>query len=162
LRERLGACDLFLVAFGDDVLLPSCTAGCDLQAMRRLAEHGADAVIAAQRVQVEQSGSFGIIDTAVEDGDLITGIRQRPDPASVMEPLAVVSRLLLRPSILPLLRATEEARGEVDLGIATARLARTGVVRVHRLESAWVTVGDPRSYHHALDTYWSLDTKDAS
>lgn len=132
--------------------------------MGRLADHGAGAgaVIAAQRVRVEQSGSFGIIDTAVEEADLVTGIRQRPDPATVTEPLAVVSRLILRPSILPLLRATEEARGELDLGIAAARLARTGVVRVHRLESAWVTVGDPRSYHHALDTYWSLHTEDAS
>ncbi|MGL5866773.1 MAG: hypothetical protein ACRCYX_13060 [Dermatophilaceae bacterium] len=87
------------------------------------------------------------------------GIRQRPDPATVHEPLAVVSRLILRPSIFDLLGPTEHARGEVDLGVAVGKLARIADVRVHRITGRWVTVGEPRRYLDALQAYWQPQTE---
>ena len=157
LRARLAAEEFFGVAFGDDVLL----GGHDLAAMRDLASKGADAVIAAQRVDHADIASFGVVDIHPGDPDRVIGIRQRPDPATVTEPLAVVSRLILRPSIFDLLVPTERARGEVDLGVAVGELARMADVRVHRITGRWVTVGEPRRYLEALQTYWQLQTEPA-
>jgi UTP--glucose-1-phosphate uridylyltransferase len=93
LREQLQRCDLFGVAYGDDILL----GGADLAAMHELAAGGADAVIAAQVIDVADIGAFGVIDVHPDDPSRVLGIRQRPDPATVGEPLAVVSRLILGP-----------------------------------------------------------------
>lgn len=158
LRDRLAAEESFGVAFGDDVLL----GGHDLDAMRDLASDGADAVIAAQLVDHADIASFGVVDVHPGDPDRVIGIRQRPDPATVAEPLAVVSRLILRPSIFDLLAPTEHARGEVDLGVAVGELARIADVRVHRVTGRWVTVGEPRRYLEALQTYWQLQTEPAA
>ncbi len=158
LRNRLDAVESFGVAFGDDVLL----GGGDLAAMRDMASTGVDAVIAAQLVDHADIASFGVVDTHPDDPDRVIGIRQRPDPATVAEPLAVVSRLILRPSIFDLLVPTERARGEVDLGVAVGELARIADVRVHRITGRWVTVGDPRRYLEALQTYWQLQTEPAA
>jgi UTP--glucose-1-phosphate uridylyltransferase len=155
LRERLSTHESFGVAFGDDVLL----GGHDLAAMRAIARQGADAVIAAQRVDRADIAFFGAVDTHPDDPSRVIGIRQRPDPATVDEPLAVVSRLILRPSIFDLLGPTEHARGEVDLGVAVGELARIADVRVHRITGRWITVGDPHRYRDALRTYWQLQTE---
>lgn len=154
LRYTLASQESFGVAFGDDVLL----GGDDLAAMRDLASKGADAVIAAQRVSRADIGSFGVVDTHAKDPSRVAGIRQRPDPATVSEPLALVSRLILRPSIFNLLVPTEHARGEVDLGVAVGELARIADVRVHRITGHWVTVGEPHQYLDALRTYWRLQS----
>lgn len=158
LRNRLAAEESFGVAFGDDVLL----GGHDLAAMRDVASTGADAVIAAQLVDHADIASFGVVDTHLDYPDRVIGIRQRPDPATVAEPLAVVSRLIVRQSIFDLLVPTEHARGEVDLGVAVGQLARIADVRVHRITGRWVTVGDPRRYLEALQTYWQLETEPAA
>jgi UTP--glucose-1-phosphate uridylyltransferase len=158
LRNRLAVEESFGVAFGDDVLLD----GHDLAAMRDMASTGAAAVIAAQLVNHADIASFGVVDIDPDDPDRVIGIRQRPDPATVVEPLAVVSRLILRPSIFDLLVPTEHARGEVDLGVAVGELARIADVRVHRITGRWVTVGDPRRYLEALQTYWELQTAPAA
>lgn len=151
LRDRLASQETFGVAFGDDVLL----GGHDLADMRAIASTGAEAVIAAQCVDTDIS-SFGAVDTHPEDPTRVRGIRQRPDPATVSTPLALVSRLILRPSIFDLLVPTERARGEVDLGIAVGELARTTEVRVHQITGRWVSIDEPRRYFHALRTYWQL------
>lgn len=158
LRDRLATEETFGVAFGDDVLL----GGHDLAAMRDLASSGADAVIAAQLVDPADIAAFGVVDTHPDDPDRVIGIRQRPDPATVAEPLAVVSRLILRPSIFDLLVPTERAHGEVDLGVAVGELARIADVRVHHITGRWVTVGEPRRYFDALQTYWHLQNEPAA
>jgi UTP--glucose-1-phosphate uridylyltransferase len=123
--------------------------------MRQAAESGADAVIAGQLISRADTGSFGVIDVTGPGGTRVRGIRQRPDPATVTEPLAVVSRLVLRPAVLDLLTPRAEARGEVDLGTAVGEHAREADVRVHRITADWVTVGDPRRYHDALTRFWN-------
>jgi UTP--glucose-1-phosphate uridylyltransferase len=153
-RDRLAFQEWFGVAFGDDVLL----GGRDLAGMRDIAATGADAVIAAQRVDHAEISSFGVVDTHADDPSRVAGIRQRPDPASVSEPLALVSRLILRPSIFDLLVPSERARGEIDLGIAVGELAQIADVRVHRITGRWVTVGEPRRYLEALRAYWRLQS----
>jgi len=158
LRDRLQSRESFGVAFGDDVLL----GGHDLAAMRDIALTGADAVIAAQRIDPADIGSFGVVDTRPDDPGRVAGIRQRPDPATVSEPLALVSRLILRPSIFDLLVPAEHARGETDLGAAVGQFARTADVRVHRITGHWVTVGEPRRYLDALRTYWLLHPEPAA
>jgi UTP--glucose-1-phosphate uridylyltransferase len=161
LREQLSACDLFMVAFGDDLLLGGPAPGADLAAMRSIAENGPDAVIAAQLIDRADIGSFGVVDVAEAGSDEVLGLRQRPDPATVAEPLAVVSRLILRPVILDQLIPQAEARGEVDLGVAVGKHARLGDVRVHRLAADWVTVGEARRYYDALTRYWRDQTEPA-
>jgi UTP--glucose-1-phosphate uridylyltransferase len=155
LRAVLEGCATFMVAFGDDVLLGAAP-GADLVAMRQLAESGADAVIAAQLIDLSDVGSFGVIDVTAPGGTRVRGIRQRPDPRTVSDPLAVVSRLVLRPPVLARLIPRPEACGEVDLGIAVGEHAGDTDVRVHRITADWVTVGDPRRYYDALTRYWDI------
>lgn len=154
IRDRLATTEAFAVAFGDDVLLAEQTPGANLAAMRERLDAGTEGVIAAQRIEDGDTRSFGIIDTAGDDSARVRRIRQRPAPESVDEPLAVVSRLILRPAILDRLQPTDLARGEVDLGIAAGQLATEARVAVHRITGCWVTVGDPRHYADALNTYW--------
>jgi len=156
LAPVLERCAAFMVAFGDDVLLGAPVPGADLAAMRHAARSGADTVIAGQMVSPADAASFGIIDVTVPGGARVSRIRQRPDPRTVTEPLAVVSRLILRPSILGLLTPRTEARGEVDLGIAVGERARQADVRAHRVTAHWVTVGDPRRYYDALTRSWTV------
>jgi UTP--glucose-1-phosphate uridylyltransferase len=153
LRDELADHELFLVAFGDDVLLGEPRPGANLIAMRRLARTSA-AALAVTPIPHDQTGSFGIVDVHPNNPGRMLRLRQRPDPATVADPLAVVSRLVLRPTILDTLTATPEACGEVDLGIAVGRLATTDPVAVHRVHGQWVTVGDPQRYFDALTAYW--------
>jgi UTP--glucose-1-phosphate uridylyltransferase len=150
LRSKLESRDLFAVAFGDDLLL----GGDDLARMLEIAMDGAEAVIAAQTVSRADISSFGVVDTVAGKPDRVAGIRQRPEPDTVGEPLALVSRLILRPSIFDLLVPAAEARGELDLGVAVGRLAHIADVRVHCISGTWITVGDPRRYARALTAYW--------
>ncbi|MCR6488351.1 sugar phosphate nucleotidyltransferase [Amycolatopsis sp. OK19-0408] len=158
LRERLAEATTFLVAFGDDVLLGEPSPGHNLAAMARQVRAGADAAIAAQLVPRDRIPAVGIIDPRPDNASLVAQIRQRPPADTVGEPLAVVSRLVLRPTILDRLVPTAHARGEIDLGIAVGQLAHTGEVGLHRLTATWVTVGDARSYHAANTAFWNLHT----
>ncbi|MPZ97391.1 MAG: NTP transferase domain-containing protein [Propionibacteriales bacterium] len=154
--ERLADCSVFAVAFGDDILLGELVRGATLAAMHATACGGLDAVVAAQPIPRQETRSFGIIDIAPSGLERVRRIRQRPDPATVREPLAVVSRLILRPSILDRLTPTDRAGGEVDLGVAVGDLAAEAAVGAHRIAGHWVTVGDPDRYRDALATYWQL------
>ena len=156
LRDRLSACETFAVAFGDDVLLGEPSPGANLAAMHRHISSGIQAVVAAQKIARSLTRSFGIIDTDAESPQRVVSIQQRPEPGTVTEPLAVVSRLMLRPSIMDLLAPTDLAHGEVDLGIATSHLATETPVDVHRIDGRWVTVGDPQRYAEAMNTYHQL------
>ncbi len=162
LRHRLADCVAFAVAFGDDVVLGERTTGTNLATMRHQLGDDVEAVVAGQRVDRDETRSFGIIDTHPADPHRATGIRQRPDPATVTEPLAVVSRLILRPSILDTLKPADKARGEVDLGVAVGELASVGYVAAHRITGRWVTVGDPARYYHALRTFWESPRADST
>lgn len=159
-RDQLASCKAFLVAFGDDVLLGERSTGINLAAMTRQLHNGSDAVVAAQLISHSAAGSFGIIDTDRENPSRMVNLRQRPHPSTVGEPLAVVSRLALRPAILDRIQPSADANGEVDLGVAVARLATEGHVGIHRVDGTWVTVGDPRHYHEALNTYWQLQQQE--
>ena len=156
LHKRLAPCDAFAVAFGDDVLLGEQPRGCNLATMHQKMRPDIEGVIAAQHVEPSQTRSFGIIDVDPARDERVVGIRQRPDPSTVEVPRAVVSRLILRPSIFDRLVPAEAAHGEVDLGIATGDLATTSRVDVHEIAGRWVTVGDPHHYREALQAYWQL------
>lgn len=153
LLDRLSRYESIAVAFGDDVLLDEHPLGTNLAVMHRRLSTGTEGVIAAQKIDRSEVRSFGIIDTDPEQPHRVTSIRQRPDPDTVLEPLAVVSRLILRPSIAEWLVPTAHARGEVDLGSAVGRVAQHAQVLVHRIHGCWVTVGDPYHYAEALHTY---------
>ncbi|MPZ00448.1 MAG: NTP transferase domain-containing protein [Actinophytocola sp.] len=154
-RDQLSGCHAFAVAFGDDVLLGEPPAGFDIATMRAQLLPGIDGVVAGQRIDPSRARSFGIIDTHPDDSGRVIGIRQRPEPSTVTDPLAVVSRLVLRPAILDLLKPSDRAGGEVDLGIAVGELAAHGHVSVHPITRYWVTVGDPLHYRDAIQTYWN-------
>lgn len=148
LTDHLAQADMFLVAFGDDVLLEQAP-GTALAALCDLA-HDADGSLAVQLIDHDQIRSFGAVEVTTPGGNRIARIWQRPDPSTVAEPLALVSRLVLRPPILKRLTARPGANGEVDLGLAVGDLARDGDVRVHRMAGQWVSVGDPPCYADAL------------
>lgn len=78
------------------------------------------AAVAVTPIDPADSGSFGIIDVHPTHPDRMRRLRQRPEPDTVTDPLAVVSRLVLRPSIFdnlapprtPLVRSTSASPSE--------------------------------------------------
>ena len=106
-----------------------------LKQMARRAEATGGSVVAVQNVPREQTGSYGIVETAAFDGRAgrITGIVEKPAPEDAPSDLAVVGRYVLSPAIFDLLESTGRGSGgEIQLTDAIARLLATETVEAYR------------------------------
>ena len=94
-------------------------------------------VIAVQDVPREQTGSYGIVDTA---GDManparILGMVEKPAPDVAPSTRAVVGRYVLSGKVFDLLRQTRPGKGgEIQLTDAIARLADSSPVLAYEFE----------------------------
>lgn len=147
----LSEVESFGVAFGDDVLLQND----DLLSMHKSLHTEVSAIIAGTQVERERAVSFGVITTDERDPMRMLNLRQRPPLHEITEPLVVVSRLVLRPTIFSYLHE-DWGDAEVDLGLAVGKLALSSRVLVHRIHGQWVTVGDPIHYLQAQETWQNL------
>jgi UTP--glucose-1-phosphate uridylyltransferase len=142
----------FAVAFADDVILGKPAIGELVQAFE---QHRAKAAIALQRVPRHYLGKFGnvalgeTLQLRAPSQFVVRDLIQRPSLQEIRSPYAVVSRLILTPTIFDHL-ATPAPNGEMDLGTAVARVAQTARVLGVKISGRWVTVGDPESYLQAL------------
>ncbi|GIX35515.1 MAG: UTP--glucose-1-phosphate uridylyltransferase [Lysobacteraceae bacterium] len=94
-------------------------------------------VIAVQEVPRAQTGSYGIVDTAGDEGNpaRIHGMVEKPAPEDAPGTRAVVGRYVLSPRVFELLRDTAPGRGgEIQLTDALARLATSSNVLAYAFE----------------------------
>ena len=139
----------FAVLLADDLI-----AG-DPPEMRTMAE-----LFAAERCSVlgvvdvprEQTASYGIVAPVNEKDAVtpITGVVEKPEPASAPSTLAVVGRYVLTPAIFGLLADAKPGRGgEIQLTDAIARLIATERVLAKRLHGRRFDCGSKLGYLQA-------------
>jgi UTP--glucose-1-phosphate uridylyltransferase len=94
-------------------------------------------VIAVQDVPREQTGSYGIVDTAGDSSNpaRIHGMVEKPAPEVAPSTRAVVGRYVLSGKVFELLRQTEPGKGgEIQLTDAIARLTESNTVLAYQFE----------------------------
>ncbi len=107
--------------------------------------YGADAVLAIQRVPMDQVSRYGII----RGKELAPGVHEvsdmveKPDPARAPSDLAVIGRYLLPPSIFPILEKTGTGTGgEIQLTDGIRALIGSGRVIGYEFEGIRYDAGD--------------------
>ena len=144
----------FAVALGDAIIGTRTRNGIVKRLGEALEAHGAVCAIAVREVPREHTGRYGIV--ALEgDGEVarVTGIVEKPDPATAASTWAVAARYVMTPAIFDALRATEAgARREVELTDAIARLVAGGarVVALRLGDLVRHDVGTHESYARAF------------
>ena len=144
----------FAVALGDAIIGTRTRNGIVKRLGEALEEHGAVCAIAVREVPREHTGRYGIV--ALEgDGEVarVTGIVEKPDPATAASTWAVAARYVMTPAIFDALRATElGARREVELTDAIAQLVAGGapVVALRLGDLVRHDVGTHESYARAF------------
>ena len=139
----------FAVVLADDLI-----AG-DPPEMRSMAElYAAEqcSVLGVVDVPRDQTASYGIV--VPEDASAavtpITGLVEKPDPASAPSTLAVVGRYVLTPAIFGLLSDAQPGRGgEIQLTDAIARLLASERVLAKRLHGRRFDCGSKLGYLQA-------------
>ena len=133
----------FAVLLPDELLLgePPCLA--------ELVEvHGrtGGSVVALAEVPQRETGRYGIVEVAAEEGRTVTlsGMVEKPDPARAPSRLALIGRYILQPGIFARL-ATQApgAGGEIQLTDAMAAMAREELFHGVRFNGRRFDCGSP-------------------
>lgn len=144
--------DPFLLLLGDDI-----TRGENLsKSLMDLYEEHQQTLIAGVRIDMEDSGNYGIIETGDEIG---TGLYQlkslieKPE-GDVDSNLAIGGRYILQPSIFPLLEKLEAGiTGEIELTDALIKLCKEESVLTYEYQGEWFEVGEAFSMLKASITF---------
>lgn len=147
-RHVVGATP-FAVLLPDDLVLSEQP--CIGQLLDAHREHGGN-VVAVMDVPRADTGRYGVLDVAADDGRLasVQGLVEKPAPADAPSTLAIVGRYVLDPSVMAALDAQEPgAGGEIQLTDAMARTV--GDVPFHglRFEGRRFDCGDKLGFLEA-------------
>ena len=124
----------FAVLLVDDLILS--VTPCLQQLVDVYEDHGGN-VVAVMDVPREATASYGILDVGHDDGALaeVTGLVEKPDPATAPSTLSVIGRYLLQPEVFEHLdRMQKGAGGEIQLTDAMAKLIGTSPFHGLRFE----------------------------
>jgi len=141
-KDVVGA-EPFAVVLADDVIDSTTPVLRQMMEVRR--RHGADAVLAIQRVPKDQVSRYGIIQgTEIAPGVYeVSDMVEKPDPARAPSDLAVIGRYLLPPSIFPILENTGAgAGGEIQLTDGIRSLIGSGRVLAWEFEGTRYDAGN--------------------
>ncbi len=143
----------FAVLLADDLI------DAEPPVMQRMAERFAAegcSLLGVEDVPADQTSSYGIVVPVERDADVtpITGIVEKPEPASAPSTLAVVGRYVLTPTIFELLADAAPGRGgEIQLTDAIARLLAKERVLATRLHGRRYDCGSKLGYLEATLEY---------
>jgi UTP--glucose-1-phosphate uridylyltransferase len=120
--RRLIANEPFAVILPDDVIWGSKP--CLQQMVEAYESHGGGGcMVAAMEVAPERTSSYGVIDVAEDEGNLVRakGLVEKPAPGVAPSNLAVIGRYILTPQVMKTLNAGKKgAGGEIQLTDAIA------------------------------------------
>jgi len=139
----------FAVVLADDLIAGDPP---ELRSMAELFAAEQCSVLGVIDVPREQSASYGIVVPQKDKAAVtpITGIVEKPDPASAPSTLAVVGRYILTPAIFDCLAdATPGRGGEIQLTDAIARLMGIERVLARRLHGRRFDCGSKLGYLQA-------------
>ena len=139
----------FAVLLPDELLLgePPCLA-------ELVAVHGTTkgSVVALAEVTQAETGRYGIVEVAGEEGRTVTvsGMVEKPDPARAPSRLALIGRYVLQPGIFARLAAQAPgAGGEIQLTDAMAAMVREAPFHGVRYTGRRFDCGSPAGYLQA-------------
>ena len=139
----------FAVVLADDLIAGDPP---EMRLMANLYAAEQCSVLGVIDVPRDQTGSYGIVVPEKEGAALsrITGIVEKPDPASAPSTLAVVGRYILTPAIFDLLENAKPGRGgEIQLTDAIGRLIGIERVLARRLHGRRFDCGSKLGYLQA-------------
>jgi UTP--glucose-1-phosphate uridylyltransferase len=124
--RRLIGNEPFAVLLPDELLRGETPPIADLIAVH---EQRGGNVVSVIEVPREETGSYGIIDPGIIDGDVleVDGLVEKPDPAAAPSRYAIAGRYVLDPKIMTFLGEGKRGAGnEIQLTDAMSRLIGTG------------------------------------
>ncbi len=141
----------FLVLLGDD-LVRSETPCC--RQMLNLYEQVGEAIVAIQRVPMEQTCQYGIVEgeeTEFERTVKISRMLEKPSPGMSNSDKAIIGRYLLMPEIFDILGTTKPGHGgEIQLTDALQILANQRGMYAYEFEGRRYDAGDKLGYLKAI------------
>jgi UTP--glucose-1-phosphate uridylyltransferase len=141
----------FLVLLGDD-LVRSETPCC--RQMLDLYEQVGEAIVAIQRVPMEQTCQYGIVEgeeTEFERAIKISRMLEKPSPGMSNSDKAIIGRYLLMPEIFDILGNTKPGHGgEIQLTDALQTLANQRGMYAYEFEGRRYDAGDKLGYLKAI------------
>jgi len=120
-RELVG-CEPFAVILPDDLVQSKVPC---LKQMVEVYEETGGNVVGVMDVKPEETGRYGILDVADDDGRLATvkGLVEKPDPKDAPSTLSIIGRYILMPEVFDYLAEKQKgAGGEIQLTDAMAKL----------------------------------------
>lgn len=146
--------DPFAVMLADD-LIENKPSGCLKQMAEIFAQQDAS-ILAVERVNPSETGSYGIVKTASTNEKMgqVESIVEKPKPADAPSNLAVVGRYILTPAIFDKLEKTEAgAGGEIQLTDAISDLLTEESVLAYEFDGMRYDCGSKLGYLIATVEY---------
>ncbi len=143
----------FAVLLGDDLVLsdePCC------RQMISLFDEVQESIVAIQRVPMEQTSSYGIVEgqKIKEKTYRIERMVEKPAPGATASDMAIIGRYILRPEIFPLLEKTKPGHGgEIQLTDALLQLSRQRAMYAYDFKGTRFDAGDKLGYLKAIIAY---------
>ncbi|XOF32642.1 MAG: UTP--glucose-1-phosphate uridylyltransferase GalU [Candidatus Electrothrix sp. YB6] len=141
----------FLVLLGDDLVRserPCC------QQMIDLYEQVRESIVAVQRVPMEQTCSYGIVEGTATEFDRTVKVNrmiEKPAPGTSDSDMAIIGRYLLMPEIFDFLRKTTPGHGgEIQLTDALQALSKKRGMYAYEFQGKRYDAGDKLGYLKAI------------
>ena len=144
----------FMVLLGDDMVLSRVP--CAKQ-MISLFEEVGESIVAIQRVPLEQTFQYGIVEG--EEGGRektvrITRMVEKPAPGTTDSDMAIIGRYILMPDIFDILSTTTPGHGgEIQLTDALLALTKKRAMYAYEFEGTRYDAGDKMGYLKAIIAY---------
>ncbi len=140
----------FVVLLGDDLVLsePPCT-----KQMIDLFNDVQESVVAVQRVPMEETFQYGIVEGKHESNRVIKVDRmmEKPAPGTTMSDLAIIGRYILQPDIFDMLEKTTPGHGgEIQLTDALLALSNKRGMYAFEFDGTRFDAGDKLGYLKAI------------
>ena len=140
----------FAVLLGDDLVLseePCC------RQMIDLFDEVQESIVAVQRVPLDQTSSYGIVEGKPYNTRThkIERMVEKPAPGTTDSDMAIIGRYVLRPEIFSLLEETEPGHGgEIQLTDALLKLTKQRGMYAYEFEGTRFDAGDKLGYLKAI------------
>jgi UTP--glucose-1-phosphate uridylyltransferase len=143
----------FAVLLGDDLVLsePPCT-----KQMIDLFNDVQESVVAVQRVPLEETFQYGIVEGRHESSRVIKVDRmmEKPAPGTTRSDMAIIGRYILQPDIFAMLEKTTPGHGgEIQLTDALLALSNKRGMYAFEFDGTRFDAGDKLGYLKAIVAY---------
>ncbi len=150
----------FMVLLGDDLVLSKIP--CAKQ-MLNLFEDVNESIVAVQRVPLDQTHQYGIVEgekNGRERTHRITRMVEKPAPGTTDSDMAIIGRYILMPEIFELLSKTTPGHGgEIQLTDALLALSKKRPMFAYEFDGTRYDAGDKLGYLKAIIAFGLLHTE---